>query len=98
MKNTYICVTEGQNEQWFFSAKEAADAFNTDQRYICNIVNGRLKRGYMVYDDKVYHFKRLPCGEPQYEMMRKLEQEVAELKKSYHKKIIKGDKHQLSDN
>ena len=83
MKNTYILVTEGDNEQWFFSIKDVARFMERDDKYISQMISGRIKRGYLVHNGKIYFMKKLPCGPLQYELLQKMENEVSEVKKTY---------------
>jgi len=84
MKNTYILVREGENEngpqRWFFSIKDVSDYFERDVKYVSALMTGRIRKGYIVHKGKVNYLKRLPCGEPQYEMQRALEKQLNALK------------------
>ena len=92
MKNTYILVREGENEngpqRWFFSIKDVSDYFERDVKYVSALMTGRIRKGYIVHKGKVNYLKRLPCGEPQYEMQRALEKQLNALKFMKMKHII----------
>jgi len=88
MKNTYILVKEGNNEQIFFSTKEAAHFLGKDYACLSNVLSVRSKHKFIVCDDKVYFIKKLPCGEPQYELQRKMNESL-EVK---NKPVVKKDK------
>jgi hypothetical protein len=92
MKNKCIKVKCDNNIEFYYKLKDIAEKYNITIQHISGILNGKTKRNFFIYNEKIVYLEYMPLNDDQSETYKK---QHLENKKIYNKRAYEKRKNNI---